>query len=199
LSRVLLIRHAAFDGVGRVLAGRSHDVLLNAEGQVQAQLLARALGDEPIAAVYSSPQPRALATAEAIARPHGLQATALDAFDEIDFGDWTGREIASLDGDATWQGFNTARSSTRIPGGELMPEVQARAVQGLLELRRGHGTAAIAIVSHADVIRAVIADALALPLDAMLRLSVDPASISAIEFGDNAPILLFMNRTAGSY
>jgi broad specificity phosphatase PhoE len=198
LSRVLLIRHAAFDGVGRVLAGRSHDVRLNGEGLVQAERLARALDNEPFAAVYSSPQPRALATAGAVAAPHGLQPMALDAFDEIHFGDWTGRDIASLGGDATWHAFNTARSTTRPPGGELMPEVQARAVQGLLELRRGHGTRTVAVVSHADVIRAVIADALAMPIDAMLRLTVDPASVSAIEFGDGAPRLLYMNRAGGS-
>jgi broad specificity phosphatase PhoE len=199
LSRVLLIRHAAFDGIGRVLAGRARDVRLNAEGLAQAERLARALDDESIAVVYSSPQPRALATAEAVAAPHGLQATVLDAFDEIDFGNWTGREIASLDGDATWHAFNTARSTTRIPGGELLPEVQARAVHGLLELRRSHGTATVAVVSHADVIRAVIAGALAMPIDAMLRLTVDPASVSAIALGDGAPRLLYMNRTAGSY
>jgi broad specificity phosphatase PhoE len=183
LSRVLLIRHAAFDGVGRVLAGRSHRVQLHTEGRQQAERLARALADEPVAAVYSSPQPRALATAEALAAPHGLQATVLDAFDEVDFGDWTGREIASLDGDATWHAFNTARSTTRIPGGELMLEVQARALAGLTEVHRRHGDALVAIISHADVIRAVLAHAHGMPIDEMLRLSVEPASISKVDFG----------------
>jgi broad specificity phosphatase PhoE len=194
LSRVLLIRHAAFDGVGELLVGRTAGVRLNAVGTAQARALAATLAHEPLAGVYSSPLERALETATHIAEPHGLEPVVVDAFTELEVGEWTGRTVTSLAADPHWQAFNTARSVTRIPGGDLMPDVQARAMAALLTLRERHGDATIAVVSHGDVIRGVLAYALAMPIDAMLRLTVEPASMSTLLLTAGAPCVIDVNR-----
>ena len=77
-----------------------------------------------------------------------------------------------------------------------MSTVQARVVGELLGLRDAHPDATVVVVSHADPIRSALAHFLGVPLDLMLRLSVDPASTSALELGDWGATLRFLNRAA---
>lgn len=191
-----LVRHAAFDGVGRTLTGRTPGVSLNDAGRAQAHALADALAGESIAAVYSSPLERAIETAAIIADAHGLTHHACDAFAELDFGDWTGQRVEDLESHSAWRDFNTLRSLTRIPGGELMLETQARAAAGLLEVQKRHRDATVAIVSHADVIRALLGHLLGMPMDHLLRLEVAPASFSTIELHGAWPQVHCIGRTA---
>lgn len=131
--------------------------------------------------MYSSPLERARETAAAIAGPQDLEVAEATGLNEVDFGEWTGRSFADLEGDERWGRFNSARSITRIPGGEMMLEVQARAVAELLSLAEHHREAVVVAVSHGDVLRSVLAFVLGLSLDQMHRLEVDPASVSTIE------------------
>lgn len=198
MTRVHLVRHAAFDGVGRILAGRAPGVHLSAAGRAQAQRLAHALAHEPIAAVYTSPLERAQETAMILAGPHGVEPSLAPAFIEVDFGEWTGSDSHDLEVHSVWQDFNTLRSLTRIPGGEHMLETQTRAVAGLLELRHSHEGATIAIVSHADVIRAVLGHVLGMPMDYLLRLAIAPATYSTIELRGAWPQVMCIGRPAPS-
>ena len=193
MLRVLLVRHASCNGTGACLHGRAPGVLLNPDGEAQASVLAAELRAEPLAAVVTSPLERAVATATAIAAPHELQPRTDDAFTEIDFGDWTGRTTDSFDRDPVWRDFNTHRSTTRIPGGDWMPDVQTRALAGLLRLQQQHDGTSIVVVSHSDVIRAALAGLLGMPLDLMLRLEVEPASISTLELHGTWPRVLSVN------
>ena len=154
---------------------------LSREGLEQAAIVADLLGTLPINAVYSSPRERAWYTARDIAEPHELKAQAVDALDEIDFGDWTGRDFASLEGDEEWQRWNEERSTARCPGGESMPEAVTRARAAIEGLAAEHDDQTIVAVTHCDIIRGLIADFLGLTLDNILRFDVDPASLSRIE------------------
>jgi probable phosphoglycerate mutase len=180
VTTFLLIRHATCDPVGKRLAGRAPGVSLNAEGRGQAARMADWLAPVPVAAVYSSPLERASETAGAIAAPRELATVPRAAFTELDFGDWTGRAIAALEGDATWGHFNAFRSGTRAPGGESMLEAQARATTELLALASDHPDQTVVVVSHADVIRSVLAYFVGAPLDLLLRIEIAPASVSAL-------------------
>jgi probable phosphoglycerate mutase len=180
LTTFLLVRHASGDHVGRRLAGRAPGAPLNDAGREEAARLASWLAPVPLAAVYSSPLDRARDTAAALAAPHRLPVAVDEAFTELDFGDWTGRSVESLAGDALWDRFNRVRSTTRPPGGELMLEAQARAVNALAALAERHDGAVVAVVSHADVLRAVIAHFSGTPLDLFLRVVIDPASVSTL-------------------
>jgi broad specificity phosphatase PhoE len=197
MTTFLLVRHALCDPVGRSISGRQPGIHLNEAGRRQAERLAAWL--EPIAldAIYSSPLERALETARPIGAAKGLNVQAAEAWNEIDFGDWTGRELADLDPIPEWRRFNTLRSSSTIPGGENMAEVLGRVLRELDRLTALHpaSAACVAVVSHGDVLRTLLAYALGIPLDLLLRLEISPASISVLEVTGQGPRLLLLNGT----
>lgn len=175
---VYLVRHASCRSLGPWLAGHSPDVHLDAAGEAQARALGRRFASVPLEAVYTSPLDRARETAAWIARGRGLEPRVLPELEEIRFGEWTGRSFEELGGNADWARFNRFRATTRAPGGETMAEVQARALRGLERIAAAHARALL--VSHGDVIKALVCAHVGLPLDLLDRLELGPASVSAL-------------------
>ena len=194
MTTFLLIRHATNDTVGKSIAGWS-DVSLNEEGRAQAERLAGRLAGARVAALYSSPLARARETAAPLARALGLEVQTSEALGEIRFGDWTGRTLDELDRDPRWRSFNTFRSATRVPGGELMLEAQTRFVAELERLRERHPRASVAVVSHGDLIKAAVAHYAGIHLDLFQRIEIGPASASIVEVDDHGPRILLLNDT----
>ena len=194
MTRFLLIRHATTDAVGKHLSGRTAGVSLNEEGKFQAEKLAERLANIPIAAIYSSPLERAIETAEPLSRIHNLPIIKAYDFLEIDFGKWTNREFKDLEGEAEFKLFNSFRSSSRIPEGELMLEAQARIITGLEKLRM-HQDKTVAIVSHSDLIKSAIAYYLGTHLDMFQRIEISPASVSIVELYDETARISLLNHT----
>jgi broad specificity phosphatase PhoE len=198
MTFILLIRHAMCDPVGRSIAGRMPGVGLNAVGRQQVESLVSELAELPIEAVYSSPLERAMQTALPIAEQKGLPVEESAGLNEIDFGKWTGLTLGELEPSAEWQKFNTHRSATRIPGGEMIQEVLTRTLGELHRIEQRHpGRSLVAVVSHADVLRAAISHFLGMPLDLMLRLELDPASVSIVELQPYGPRLILLNGGRG--
>ena len=195
MTKILLIRHATTDSVGKRLSGRTPGVHLNAEGQTQAQQLAERLNGLVVAALYSSPLERAVQTAEPIAKLQHLQTIISEDFLEINFGDWTNKTFAELQPEPQFSLFNSFRSGTRIPGGELMLEAQARIIAGLQKLCLQHPHETIAIVSHSDLIKAAVAYYAGIPLDMFQRLEISPASVSIIQIYDETAQIMLVNHT----
>ena len=146
-------------------------------------------------AIYSSPLERALETAETIARSMNLEVNKNSAFDEIDFGEWTGKSFDTLSGNELWQRFNNERNTTRIPGGESFLEVQTRVVIELERLSSQHNNARVAIVSHADVIKAAVGYFTATPIDLLQRIEISPCSVNVIAIDKDSVRLLTINNT----
>lgn len=192
MTETLLIRHAECSGLGERLNGRTPGVTLNAAGARQAAALGAALSDLPIAAIYSGPLERARATAAAIALPHALEPRVLAALDEVDYGAWTGRTFEELAGRSDWQAWQRHRSSVRIPGGELLVEVQARVIAAITQLQQRHPDECLAIITHAELVRLVLAHCLAIPIDLALRIEVTPASVSRIRWYPAGPAVTSM-------
>jgi probable phosphoglycerate mutase len=96
-------------------------------------------------------------------------------------GEWEGCLFAQLEQRDEWRRFNTSREDARPPGGESMREAQSRMFTQLQELASRHADGEIAIVSHADPLRAVIARLLGKSLDYMLEFAIDPASVSIVQ------------------
>lgn len=184
MTRFLLVRHAAHDWLGRGIAGRLGDVSLNAQGWLQAEALVGRLEGRKIHAMYSSPQPRTMQTVAPLAGRRRLKVQVAPAFDEIDFGQWTGREFASLEGDPQWAHWNAHRGSAGAPGGEAFADVQQRAVHAVEQLRTRHPDRTVLVASHGDVIKAILATALGMSLDLLERLEIAPASISVLDAGE---------------
>jgi len=184
LTRILLIRHANNDYIAtRRLAGRTMGIHLNDQGRAEAWAVADRLASIPLVAVYSSPLERALETASPIAERHGLPVCPLAGLVETDCGEWTGAFLEELSQTELWRRIQSAPSCVRHPGGESMAEVQARMVASVDRVRAIHSGQRIALVSHSDPIKLVLAFHVGLQLDMFQRLIVDPASISELEFG----------------
>jgi broad specificity phosphatase PhoE len=193
VTRFLLIRHGLTDAVDRMLTGTQSGVHLNGRGRTQVARLAQRLQAVPIVAVGSSPLERALETAAPIAADHKIGVETIDALTEFDVGDWAGRTFASLDGTSEWQRFNALRSGTRPPGGELMLDVQRRGVSTLLDLHARYASGNVVVVSHGDVIRAMLLFVLGVPIDFFYRVDVAPASVSIVDLSDSAPRVRLIN------
>lgn len=197
MGRILLIRHAHSEALGVVLAGRLPDVQLTAEGQEEVRRLVARLATYPIHRVCSSPLTRTMATAEPIAHSHGLSVEPRAGLLEIDFGTWTGKAIAALEDDDVWRRFNAFRSGVAIPGGEHMLQVQQRMVREVYGLALECPEQVTAVVGHADPIRAVICYACGMPLDFMLRLTIDPASLTTLDIYKDGLRLVCLNAIDG--
>jgi probable phosphoglycerate mutase len=184
MTTFFLVRHALCDPVGKRIIGRMPGIPLNADGREQAAALGERLAGLRFDAIVSSPLDRARETAGAIALRNGPAVTTDDGLIELDFGEWTGAEIADLADDERWQRFNRFRSGARAPEGESMLDVQHRVV-GVLE-RLGYTSPAghIAIVSHLDVLRAALCHYLGMPLDHFDRLDLLPASVTILELSE---------------
>lgn len=195
MTEVLLIRHATAAHVGRVLAGRAPGLSLGDDGRAEADALARALAGADLAAVYTSPLERARETATAVAAPHGVEPRATEAFLEVDFGEWTGMTFEALDRREDWRRWNERRSTARPPGGESMDEVVARGLGGLRAIEAAHQGERVAVVSHCDVIRPLLARFLDFPLDAFWRLEIDTGSVSAVALEGGSARVLAVNWT----
>jgi len=192
-TRLLLIRHANTDAVRRYHSGRAPGLHLNAEGRAQAERLTAALHSVRLDAIVSSPLERTRETAEPIARDQHLEVLIEPAFIEVETGAWTGVSFADLAPSDEWRRYNTARAITRPPGGELLIEVQGRAVDALLDWQARYPSGIVAIVSHGDVIRSTLQYFLGMPIDYVLRFEISPASISIVEVGEGWTRVLQVN------
>lgn len=167
-----------------MLVGRTPGVGLSADGVAQAAALADRFGGMGIGAVLSSPIERARQTAAPIATRLGL-AVEIDAgLNEVDFGEWTGAAFSALQGRPEWDDWNHHRSTARCPGGETMMAAQDRAVAAVMRASARHEQQ-IVLVSHQDVLKAVLAHFLGVSLDHLERFGLDPASRNTVTvFGD---------------
>ena len=153
---------------------------------------------KPVVALVSSPMQRARETAAPIAARLGLAVAIEPDLDEIDFGDWTGRRFDELHPSGEWQRFNRLRSAAQIPGGETMLTAQARAVSAILRLHNAWPEGEIAVVSHGDIVKALLAYFLGVPLDLFRRIEIAPASRSIVRLNAAEVRIEAMNLPAGA-
>lgn len=195
MTLLFLIRHGANDWVHGRLAGWTPGVHLNEEGRRQVESLHQRLSDLPIAAVYSSPLERTVETAQGIAQPRNLPVRIVENLGEVRYGEWEGAELKELYKHELWPGVQFYPSGTRFPSGETLAEVQMRAVATLDTLRAQHPKQIIAAVSHADLIRLVVAYYIGMHIDLFQRLVINPASLTALAFEKMGPRLVAFNET----
>lgn len=205
MPTVVLIRHGRTTAnVSGVLAGRSPGVGLDDVGVAGAAALAERLGSVQPAAVVSSPLERCVQTANAVAagRSPAIEVVTDDGLTECDYGEWTGRSLAELRREKLWKVVQEHPSGVVFPGGESLRAAQARAVTAIRDrdarLAQSHGAEAVWFaVSHADVIKAILADALGMHLDQFQRLVVDPCSVSVVSYTERRPFVLRVNDLGG--
>ena len=116
------------------------------------------------------------------------------ALNEIDYGDWTGKTFEILSADERWRRFNSCRSMTSIPNGESFLDVQDRIVKEIDVLSHQHPNARVALVSHADVIRAAVGYFAATPIDLIERIEISPCSVTVVALDKACVTLLTINN-----
>jgi probable phosphomutase (TIGR03848 family) len=183
---------------------------LDETGQEQARRLGERLAPVPVAAVVTSPLQRCVETAAALVAVPGPKGAARpepvvdERLGECRYGDWTGRPLKELAKDPLWRVVQAHPSAVTFPGseGESMPDMQHRAVSAVrqhdAEVAAAHGEDAVWVaVSHGDVIKALLADALGMHLDAFQRIVVDPCSVSVVRYTPLRPFAIRLNDTGG--
>lgn len=205
MATVILVRHGRTTAnASGMLAGRLKGVRLDEAGRAQAAAAGERLAAVPLTALVTSPLERCRQTArEILSRQCGTPAQLTDrALTECDYGEWQGQSLKTLVKDPLWRVVQAQPSAVEFPGGESMAAMQARAVAAVRRhdaaVTAEHGPDAVwAAVSHGDIIKAVLADALGLHLDLFQRLHVDPASLSIVRYTDARPYVLASNTHAG--
>lgn len=203
MTTVLLIRHgrtkANADGV---LAGWTPGIGLDEHGIGQAEALRTRLASLPLAAVVASPLDRTRQTADLMVgeRSPMVPRHLDDRVGECRYGDWTGGTLKTLAKDPMWKVVQAHPSAAVFPGdeGESMAHMQHRAVSAIREWNERLGPDALyAVVSHGDVIKAILADALGMHLDQFQRIRVDPCSVSIVDYTPLRPFVARTNDTGG--
>ncbi len=185
ITRIYLARHGGTTSSdANRFAGSSNPQLSDA-GRAQAAALAERLCDKPITAAYCSDMDRAIATATAVAAPHGITPVPMAALREINHGHWEGQvhkdvEQQFADEYAAWDAdpFGFAPE-----GGETGASVLARALPAVLQIVRDHPSQSVLVVSHTATNRLLLCALLGIdPRRYRDRLGQDLACLNVIDF-----------------
>jgi probable phosphoglycerate mutase len=197
-TTVLLIRHGENEWTeSHKLAGRTPGVYLNEYGRQQAEALGKRLAEVKLQAIYASPLERTMETAGAIAQHHQqLEVKAYPGLLEVDYGEWTGEPIKKLAKTKAWPVIQSYPTGAGFPGGETMFEMQARCIQEINRLVACHPGETIAVVGHADLIKAAVAHYLGTHFDLFQRIVISTTSITVISFSAMGPRILVVNDTS---
>lgn len=194
---VLLVRHGQTPTTGITLPGRAKGLHLSDVGRQQAQTVAEQLDTvAKIDAIYASPLERARETAQPLAKRRQLSVRIDRGLFECDFGTWTGEALKDLYKKPEWSTVQRYPSGFRFPNGESFSEMQTRMVSCIGRLVATHPGATIVLVSHADPIKAAVADALGTHLDLFQRISISTCSVTAIAYNTGGPNVLTVNATS---
>ncbi|KGJ77119.1 histidine phosphatase [Cryobacterium roopkundense] len=205
MATVILVRHGrtTANATG-MLAGRTAGVVLDQVGREQATTTGLRLATVPVVALVSSPLERCLETSQLILdRQTGILTTTLEPnLTECDYGQWQGRALGELAKEKLWSVVQSQPSAAVFPGGESLAAMQARSVAAIRRLDAAfeaeHGPGAVWVaVSHGDIIKSIVADALGMHLDLFQRINIGPASVSIVQYGTSRPTVHATNTDAG--
>ena len=205
MPTVILVRHGrSTANTAGVLAGRAPGVHLDDAGVRQAVAVGERLAGVRLAAAVTSPLERCRETCKEITARQAapLRASSDKQLSECDYGEWQGRALKELAKEKLWKTVQAQPSAAAFPGGESMRAMQDRAVAAVrrhdARVAAEHGDDAVWVaVSHGDVIKSILADALGTHLDLFQRIHVDPASVSVVRYTEARPFVLGTNTHGG--
>lgn len=194
---LVLVRHGETEyNRADIFRGRV-DLPLNERGEEQAKAAAGYLSTQDFEVFYSSPLQRSVRTAEVIAESHGGEVLPLEYFIDVDYGQWSGKNIDEIRDSWPREFAIWADDPERavFPGGEAVREVRERLYEGLEWLAREHeGT--VLLVGHKLINRIMICIVLGLPTAGIWRVEQSNAAINFISRGDRGWTLKRLNDTS---
>ena len=195
MSLVVLVRHAHSQAnAAGILSGRRPNIALSEKGRTQAQELAIRLGELKVKELRVSPLQRCVETIDPwVSTKSRIRRIEDHGITEVDYGKWSGRTLRSLSREKLWKIVQENPSRVFFPDGEGMANMQARAIESMHLALSSTGTGAVVMVSHGDVIKALVAANLGMRLDDFQRIIIDPASVTVFDFSSKTPRLLLLN------
>lgn len=200
MVRIFAVRHGQSEAnVAGVLAGRLPGVALTESGRAGVRALAEMFPVTRVDALVHSTVERCMETSRLLMESvHAESVRADSAFDEVDYGSWQGRKLTDLATLPEWTTVTQAPSAMVFPQGEGLADASQRAVHGVhalvAELRKAHATpddpakpATGIIVSHGDILKAMVAAALGMPLDDFQRIAIAPGSLTVLDYPEVGP------------
>jgi probable phosphoglycerate mutase len=195
MTTLFLIRHGLTAVTGKTLYGRTPGVPLDDRGRAQAEALADRLAPVRLTAVYSSPLDRCVETMAPLAASQRLDVVEREGLIEMDVGAWTGRSLAQVRRTRLWKDVIHHPSQFRFPDGESFVDAQSRALAEVHAIVARHPRGRIAVGSHGDIIRMLVAHYSGAHLDLFQRTTADPASVSVVYLGGGGPQVIVVNDT----
>ncbi|MBI3773679.1 MAG: histidine phosphatase family protein [Gammaproteobacteria bacterium] len=195
-TRILYVRHGETDfPLDRIYCDSIEDPPLNARGQVQAATTAEALRVHSVDQIYSSPSQRTRMTAAAIAAPKGLAVNLDPGLVERHFGIWEGLYFDEIERQypEEYQCWKRDQAAFQPSQGESMYALVERTEAVIKRLVETHRGQTLVVVTHVGPIRALVAEAIGLPLAAYRQLRIDPASVTCVDYGVKGNNLIFLN------
>jgi probable phosphomutase (TIGR03848 family) len=200
MARIVLLRHAhSVANEKNLLAGRTAGISLSKTGKEQAQDLIARLGNIHFDEVAISPLQRCRETIDPWLDTTGAKSRLVvdDSISEVDYGNWSGKTLASLRRKAQWKVVQDFPSQMTFPEGESLLEMQGRALSGFYRLNAAKGKGPRLLVSHGDVIKSIVAHCLGMHLDQFQRLVIEPASLTIIDTDSGTSRLVRFNDAKG--
>lgn len=196
-TSIILVRHGQTAwNASEVFRGRI-DIELDETGLKQAELLGEYLGKRELEAVYSSPLKRAVQTAEAIARHHGLAAEIAPDLNDMDFGEWQGLSLQDVRSrfSELFEMWSSEPHRVRIPSGESLDDVRQRVLTLINQIIDKHeGT--VVLVSHRVVNKVLICALLGLDSSHFWDIRLDTCGMTTFEFNNGRFVLTEHNNTS---
>lgn len=198
MTTLFLIRHGLTAQTGHVLYGQTPGVPLDHRGRAQAAELATRFTPVRLTAIYSSPLERCTQTVEPLAAAQRLPVIPRGELIEMDAGSWTGKSLSSLRRQKAWAAVQRQPSTFRFPGGgEGFADAQARVAAEVERIARRHRGGRVAVATHGDIVRILLAYLSGTPLDEFQRVVVDTASVSVVAIERGRARVLLVNDTGG--
>ncbi|MBU3691930.1 MAG: hypothetical protein FGM47_00210 [Candidatus Nanopelagicaceae bacterium] len=194
MTTFIFMRHAVSTAnEAGLLAGRMPGVILSKKGEKQALAIVSKLNSLYIDKILVSPQERCLQSVKPWLGHARKRASVDVAFQEMNYGSWTGGKLNILSKSKDWSRIQKAPSTFTFPNGESFLAAQRRVQRRLNSLSRQFPKSSILIVTHGDIIKLAVASTLNMDLDEFQRIVVDPASITTAVWQGGQKSLISLN------
>ena len=195
ITRVWLVRHGEPHPDIRGRCYGRVDRGLSDTGQAEAKQVGRALKDEPLPFIYTSPSTRAYETAAAIAEYHRCPIQVDERLREIDFGDFEGQRYEDIERlyPLLYRRWMENPTEVQFPNGESFRDMRQRGLAAMSDLLDRHRGETIAIVTHSGVNRILLADALGMPEANIFRIAQTYGACNLIQYIGDYPSVELMN------
>lgn len=199
MTTIYLVRHCETQGNRQRLFQGRMDMDISEAGGRQLDRLAERFRDMPLDALYSSPLLRAMRTAEAVNRHHGLSIRQDERLIEINGGCWEGKswaELPTLDPEQSRRWLHEPWNF-QTDGGEPMRAVYDRMKEALLAIAAACDGGRVAVVSHGCAIRNALCFAKGLPVERLNEVGwCDNTAVCTLMFeGERVQVLAENDHT----